>query len=111
MTYQYIQNKVKEEHQKNTNLILKTKMSDILKCLYTTNNGKIYSSRLSKLVDTTYSHTTKIVGNLYTLGLIEVHNKTGRIKEIQITQKGRQVAKRIVEIEYIMKNGEIEDDN
>ena len=55
-----------------------------------------YGSKLSKKVDTTYAHTTKILGRLEDLGLIEGEEQ-GRKKVYSLTEKGREKAEALKE--------------
>ena len=56
------------------------------------NSRMRYGSILAKEVDCTYSHAVKILQTLEELGLV-VFQKKGRIKLIQLTKKGNEVAK------------------
>ncbi len=61
-----------------------------------------YGSVLAKEVDCTYSHAVKILQTLELLKLV-VFEKKGRIKIIQLTKKGRDVADAIEEIQKLIK--------
>ena len=61
-----------------------------------------YGSILAKEVDCTYSHAVKILQNLEVLGLV-VFEKKGRIKVIQLTKKGKEVADAIENIQKLIK--------
>lgn len=61
-----------------------------------------YGSVLAKEVDCTYSHAVKILQTLEKLGLV-VFEKKGRIKLIQLTKKGNEVADAIEEIQKLIK--------
>ena len=50
-----------------------------------------YGSILAKEVDCTYYHAVKILQSLQTLGLV-VFEKSGRIKLIKLTKKGKEIA-------------------
>ena len=50
-----------------------------------------YGSILAKEVDCTYSHAVKILQSIQTLGLV-VFEKSGRIKLIKLTKKGKEIA-------------------
>ena len=50
-----------------------------------------YGSILAKEVDCTYSHAVKILQVLGKLGLVRFEKK-GRIKIIQLTKKGKEIA-------------------
>ncbi|MCH7589708.1 hypothetical protein IIB34_01575 [PVC group bacterium] len=57
---------------------------------------------LAKEVDCTYSHAVKILQTLEELSLV-VFEKRGRIKVIQLTKKGREVADAIENIQKLIK--------
>jgi|TARA_Y100000034_G_scaffold130862_1_gene190363 DNA-binding MarR family transcriptional regulator len=61
-----------------------------------------YGSILAKEVDCTYSHAVKILQTLEYLGLV-VFEKRGRIKVIQLTKRGREVADAIENIQELVK--------
>ena len=61
-------------------------------------NGRI----LAKEVDCTYSHAVKILQTLEKLKLV-VFEKRGRIKIIQLTKKGAEVADAIENIQKLVK--------
>lgn len=66
------------------------------------NNRLRYGSILAKEVDCTYSHAVKILQTLETLGLV-VFEKKGRVKVIQLTKKGKEVADGIENIQRLVK--------
>ena len=61
-----------------------------------------YGSILAKEVDCTYSHAVKILQILEELKLVSFE-KRGRIKVIQLTKKGREVADAIEHIQGLVK--------
>lgn len=61
-----------------------------------------YGSILAKEVDCTYSHAVKILQTLEELGLV-VFEKRGRIKVIQLTKKGNEVADAIEGIQKLVR--------
>lgn len=61
-----------------------------------------YGSVLAKEVDCTYSHAVKILQILQDLELV-VFEKRGRIKVIQLTKKGKDVADAIENIQKLIK--------
>ena len=61
-----------------------------------------YGSVLAKEVDCTYSHAVKILQTLEELKLVEFDRK-GRIKLIQLTPKGREVAAAIESIQGLIR--------
>ena len=68
----------------------------------TKNTRMRYGSVLAKEVDCTYSHAVKILQTLELLKLVGFEKK-GRIKIIQLTKKGREVADAIENIQTIIK--------
>ena len=63
--------------------------------------GEIYASSIAKQVDCTYSHVVKILQEMQKAGLISFQ-KQGRLKLLTLTQKGKDVAKRVDEINNIL---------
>jgi predicted transcriptional regulator len=61
-----------------------------------------YGSVLAKEVDCTYSHAVKILQTLEDLGLVGFEKK-GRIKIINLTKKGQDVAGAIEEIQKLVQ--------
>ena len=61
-----------------------------------------YGSVLAKEVDCTYSHAVKILQTLEDLKLV-AFEKRGRIKVIQLTKKGKDVADAIENIQRLIK--------
>ncbi len=61
-----------------------------------------YGSILAKEVDCTYSHAVKILQTLEEIKLVSFE-KRGRIKVIQLTKKGREVADAIENIQRPVK--------
>src|SRR4030042_4577668 len=61
-----------------------------------------YGSILAKEVDCTYSHAVKILQTLEDLKLVAFEKK-GRIKVIQLTKKGREIADAIENIQRLIK--------
>jgi|TARA_B100001971_G_scaffold203681_1_gene218872 predicted transcriptional regulator len=66
------------------------------------NSRMRYGSILAKEVDCTYSHAVKILQTLEHLELV-VFEKKGRIKVIQLTKKGREVADSIEDIQKLVR--------
>jgi DNA-binding MarR family transcriptional regulator len=56
-----------------------------------------YISLLSKETDCTYSHTVKLLESFRRLGLVEFE-KLGRVKYIQLTKEGEELAHRFDEV-------------
>jgi len=67
------------------------------------NNAKseVYASNLAKQVDCTYSHVVKILQQMQQYGLINF-NKTGRLKLLTLTEKGKEVAESIEKIRNVL---------
>jgi len=61
-----------------------------------------YGSLLAKEVDCTYSHAVKILQTLELLKLV-VFEKKGRIKIIQLTKKGKEIADAIENIQRLIR--------
>jgi len=61
-----------------------------------------YGSILAKEVDCTYSHAVKILQTLEDLKLVDFQKK-GRVKVIQLTKKGKDVADAIENIQRLIK--------
>ncbi len=64
--------------------------------MYMNSTEPMYGSTLAKRIDCTYSHVIKIVKIFEKYGLINVHRK-GRLNLIELTERGRKVAKLISE--------------
>lgn len=87
--------------KKELNLFLKEKPIIILIALKKMQRKK-YSSKISREVNCTYAHTTKILQELEDMELIQIE-KNGRINDIKLTKKGDDVAEHMIEIQEIMK--------
>ena len=61
-----------------------------------------YGSVLAKEIDCTYSHAVKILQTLEDLELVNFEKK-GRIKLIQLTKKGKEVADAMENIHKLIK--------
>jgi predicted transcriptional regulator len=72
--------------------------------LVTMRNSKneMYASYLAKQIDCTYSHVVKILKEMKNAGLVEF-NKQGRLKLLNLTKKGNEVAEKIDKIRTILK--------
>lgn len=55
-------------------------------------SSPVYASVLAKQVDCTYSHVVKILQEMQKSGLVEF-KKEGRLKILELTNKGRNIAK------------------
>jgi len=72
----------------------------ILVALYANKRNR-YGSILAKEVDCTYSHAVKILQEMEKAKLVSF-KKQGRIKTIDLTEKGRKVAEYIERIRGIL---------
>jgi DNA-binding MarR family transcriptional regulator len=74
-----------------------------VKILITLNNPgtESYASAISKKTDCTYSHTVRILSKMEESGLITSSMK-GRKKELELTDKGRELAKALSEAVHMM---------
>ena len=79
-------------------LFLREKPSRILLGLKTA-KGTVYATVLSKEANCTYSHTIKILNLFRKLGIVDFE-KTGRIKKVQLTDQGWDIAS---QMEILMK--------
>lgn len=64
-------------------------------------NSEIYASILAKQVDCTYSHVVKILQEMSKAELV-AFKKQGRLKLLELTKKGREVAKCIESIKNLL---------
>lgn len=64
-------------------------------------NTDSYASAISKKTDCTYSHTVRIIQKLEGFGLVD-SNMKGRKKELELTDKGQEVAKKLSEVMHIL---------
>ncbi len=66
------------------------------------NSGSsIYASTLAKTVDCTYSHVVKILQEMNKGGLVSF-KKQGRLKILELTKKGQDVAKNLDAVKNIV---------
>ncbi len=84
----------------NFDIFFRRKPALMLVALKKLNKSK-YGSVLAKEVDCTYSHAVKILQTLEKLGLVTFEKK-GRIKLIDLTKKGRDVADNIDSIRRVL---------
>jgi len=71
-----------------TKLFLRTKP---VKMIISLKKGPKYATQVSKEIDCTYSHTVKLLDELETLKLV-TFKKQGRIKVIELTEDGEDLA-------------------
>jgi len=84
----------------NFDLFFRRKPALMLIALKKVSRAK-YGSILAKEVDCTYSHAVKILQTLEQLGLVSFEKK-GRIKIIQLTKKGKDVADHIEAVKRLV---------
>lgn len=95
---------VKDEEETIFSTIFRTKPGLAIMELWRS-EGNSYSSKLAKQVDCTYSHVVKILDRMEKAGLVKF-DKNGRIKKIELTQKGFKVANLVAQIDSILKEEE-----
>jgi DNA-binding MarR family transcriptional regulator len=64
-------------------------------------NSEIYASVLAKQIDCTYSHVVKILQEMEKSDLV-AFKKQGRLKLLELTKKGREIAKNIENIKNLL---------
>ena len=62
----------------------------------------IYSSEIARKLDITFSHVIKMINNLERLKLVET-NKFGRIKILNLTEKGKKCAEHLSNAKNILE--------
>lgn len=77
-------------------LFFRRKPARLLRSLMTGQSAK-YVSVLSKQTDCTYSHTVKLLNKFRALGLV-TFEKEGRVKYIHLTDQGKQVGEKFLEL-------------
>ena len=88
-----------------TKLFLRTKP---VKMIISLKKGPKYATQVSKEIDCTYSHTVKLLDELETLNLV-TFKKQGRIKIIELTEDGEDLAHSIEGV--LMKLSRIKEEN
>jgi len=78
------------------NVFFREKPAMMLVMLKNSKQG-IYASSLAKMIDCTYSHVVKILQQMEKADLMNF-DKRGRLKLINLTKKGEEVAERIDQI-------------
>ncbi len=76
-------------------LFMRKKPVELLVALKT--QKKKYVSVLAKEADCTYSHTVKLLNEFKEIGLVKF-DKMGRVKFVNLTQKGESLAEKMEEI-------------
>ena len=82
------------------NVFFREKPAMMLICLMNA-KGPVYASSLAKTVDCTYSHVVKILQQMEKSDLINFE-KQGRLKLLNLTNRGDEVAKNIEGIRNVL---------
>ncbi len=64
-------------------------------------NSQVYASVLAKQIDCTYSHVVKILQEMQKASLINF-KKEGRLKLLELTKKGQDIARNIESIKTVL---------
>jgi len=64
-------------------------------------NTDSYASEISKKTDCTYSHTVRIIQKMEGFNLVDSKMK-GRKKELELTDKGREIAKSLSDVMHVI---------
>jgi DNA-binding MarR family transcriptional regulator len=64
-------------------------------------NSSVYASVLAKQIDCTYSHVVKILQEMQRAELVNF-KKEGRLKLLELTKKGKEVARNIESIKTML---------
>ena len=67
-------------------------------------DGKKCVSKIAKEVNTTYSHTVKVMKYLEELGLV-VAQRVGRERKTTTTEKGEKLRLHLLKVNELLKNG------
>ena len=70
-------------------------------------NKPLYTSIISKEIDSTYSHTFNVVSRLEELKLVSF-KESGRVKLVKLTELGEEVAQAMINLVELLKLSEIE---
>jgi predicted transcriptional regulator len=88
------------KNSKMFSVFFREKPTMILLGLNNTDN-EVYASSLAKSIDCTYSHVVKILQQMQNEDLV-VFNKTGRLKLLKLTKKGKEVAMAIEKVRNLL---------
>ncbi|WP_243684532.1 MarR family winged helix-turn-helix transcriptional regulator [Methanosarcina barkeri] len=72
--------------------------------------GKTYASVISKEIDSTFAHTTRILAKMEQCGLIRFTSE-GRIKFVELTEYGREVEAALKEFRDLIEEEPLKDKN
>jgi len=70
--------------------------------------GKTYASVISKEIDSTFAHTTRILAKMEQCGLIRFTSE-GRIKFVELTEYGREVEAALKEFRDLIEEEPLKD--
>ncbi len=73
------------------------KPTKMLTEMYLNSTDPMYGSTIAKRIDCTYSHVIKILKLFEKYGLIKMKRK-GRLNLVDLTEKGKKIAKKLVEV-------------
>ena len=84
------------------NLILQQKPARVL--LAVSREGGTYASVISREIESTFSHTTNILGKLEEQGIVmfETDGSDNRVKRVELTQKGEATAALVEELSAVL---------
>lgn len=85
--------------EKMMSLFLKEKPVKALMAI-SNSNDQIYASQIAEEIDTTYSHTVKIISRLKEQDMVK-SSKQGRKKVLRLTDKGRSYANLFEELSQV----------
>jgi len=88
------------EDKKMFNVLFREKPAKMLLALKNA-KSEIYASSLAKVIDCTYSHVVKILIEMEKEGLVKFQ-KLGRLKLLNLTKKGQDVAESIEKIKITL---------
>ena len=79
----------------NLKVFFRQKSTLMLVELSKNRGSRKYSAKLAKEIDCTYSHAIKIINTFEEIGLVTTNHPKGRIRDIELTKKGEEVARHI----------------
>lgn len=65
-------------------------------------NENVYSKDLSYKTRSEFAHVHKLIKQLNNIGLVEIGEKTGRIRYLTLTEKGKIVSRKFREINDVL---------
>jgi predicted transcriptional regulator len=91
---------MKKKEKEIFEVFFRRKPAMMLVALRNSNKNR-YGSILAKEVDCTYSHAVKILQEMQTANLVDFE-KSGRIKNVRLTEQGHRVAEHIEKIRDLL---------